>query len=566
VDLSTSVKRRPQEAPSDSVPRPLVRAWPRRILTSGYEAPLVWSIVVHVFCGIVFLRTAMTLDGWIQSRPSFSLQVFSLPSRSFDPMIWTTALSLFLLSIAIVLRHIRRPVRFVVYVADIFSLASMGIALFSLFTRLFESTPGIPRLLYLHASAFAASHFLPSIPWRMSLGGSLGIAILALAVLLLDRLRRICTTLLSIGITLALAAICAFLFHAHQLFGTSLLDAMNVQTAFSLLLLNAAAFAVRPLREPMRSLFAPELGIEARMELLVGTWALPILIGLAVRDGFRRGWYEPSLALALFAVAIIGLQTLLIWRSDLALIQLTKNKQRMEEVMRKNEKLAVAGRLAASISHEINNPLESISNLLYLIRTGSSLEEQYNYADMATEELRRVTQITMQTLSFYRENTAPRLSDVAPILESSVQLLRGKISSMGVDVVEEYYPPLPAIVCSAGELRQVLVNLISNALDATPRGGRIVVRAALSKAWTRGGKSVIRIAVADSGCGMPPAVLARVFEPFYTTKEKTGNGLGLWVAADLVEKHGGWMKVRSCIRGKHPGTTFQLVLPVGSGE
>jgi signal transduction histidine kinase len=485
-------------------------------------------------------------------------------------MRWTPAVAFLMLSIAIVLRHIRSPARILVSVGDVLSLAPLGIALFSLFTGLFQSTPGIPHLVYLQSSAFAASHLFPEsfqhIPWRMSFGAGLGVAALALALLLLDRLRRVSTALLSVGIMLSLAAICGFLFRARHLFGPGLIDAMSVQTALSLLLLYAAAFAARPTREPMRSLFAPELGIEARMELLIGTWALPLLIGLAVQDGFRRGWYEPSLALAIFAVAVIGLQTLLIWRSDLALTQLTKNKQQMEGVLRRNEKLAVAGRLAASISHEINNPLESISNLLYLIRTSDVLEEQHGYADMATEELRRVSQITTQTLSFYRENTAPILSDVAPILESSVQLLRGKISSMGVDVVEEYYPPLPAIVCSAGELRQVLVNLISNALDATPRGGRIVIRAALSKAWTRADKSVLRITVCDSGTGMPPHVLARVFEPFYTTKEKTGNGLGLWVAADLIEKHGGWMKVRSRTSGDFRGTAFQLVLPIGSAD
>jgi signal transduction histidine kinase len=263
---------------------------------------------------------------------------------------------------------------------------------------------------------------------------------------------------------------------------------------------------------------------------------------------------------------VIGLQTLLIWRSDYALTHLTQGKQKMEAVLRKNEKLAVAGRLAASISHEINNPLESISNLLYLIRTSSDPREQHTYADLAAEELRRVSQITTQTLSFYRENMSPKLAPMTPILESSVQLLRGKISTLGVKLTEEYREPLPAVVCSSGELRQVLVNLISNALDATTRGGRITIRASVSKAWTRRDRSVVRIAVADNGCGMPPAVLAKVFEPFYTTKEKTGNGLGLWVAADLIEKHGGWMKVRSRTWGSRRGTTFELVLPVGGGD
>ena len=538
-----------------------VTAWSTPIPTTGYEARTVWLVVVNACCGLVAIAAAITLTGWIEAKPALTT-----PIHGLGPTRWTTALALLMIALAILVRQSRRPLQGLVALADVFSLAPLGIALFSLFTELFESTPGIPNLLYSRASALAEARLLPGVPWRISVSASLGIAILSMAILLLDRMRRISTSLLALGTVLSLAAICGFLFQAHQLFGDLLLDAMSIQTVLSLLLLYVASFACRPIREPMRSLFAPELGIEARIELLVGTWVLPLLIGLAVRDGFVRGWYEPSFALGLFAVAVIGLQTLLIWRSHRALTNLTRNKARMEDALRKNEKLAVAGRLAASISHEINNPLEAISNLLYLIRTSDTIDEQHRYADMATDELRRVTQITTQTLNFYRENTAPVLSDVTPILESSIQLLRGKISSMGVDVVEEYYPPLPAIICSAGELRQVLVNLISNALDATPRGGRIVVRAATSKSWTRAGKNVIRIAVGDSGSGMSPGVLAHVFEPFYTTKAKTGNGLGLWVAADLIEKHGGWMKVRSNTNGQHKGTTFQLVLPTGSAE
>ena len=117
----------------------------------------------------------------------------------------------------------------------------------------------------------------------------------------------------------------------------------------------------------------------------------------------------------------------------------------LEEVLRKNEKLAVAGRLAASISHEINNPLESISNLLYLIQTSADGKEQQSYAGMAAEELRRVSQITTQTLSFYRENTAPKESEVVPILHSAVQLLRGKITAGGVTLDEQYGERMPAL-------------------------------------------------------------------------------------------------------------------------
>ncbi|WP_161570952.1 sensor histidine kinase [Granulicella sibirica] len=467
-------------------------------------------------------------------------------------------MSILLLGLAMLLKRNPETGGAAVTIADILTLLAVTLAGISMI----EYVTGPLPLYEQWNMANIASARPGSIPGRMSVGTILGVTMLSVCLFALDRVPKLCTALLSFGIMLALAAVCGFLYKARQLAGGRILDAMSVQTAISLLALYSAAFASRPLREPMLSLFAPELGAEARMELLIGTWALPILIGLMVKLGYQREWYEVPFALGLFAVAVVSLQTFLIWRSDFALTRLTRNKQKLEEVLRKNEKLAVAGRLAASISHEINNPLEAISNLLFLIRTSDGLEEQHRYADMATEELRRVSQITTQTLSFYRESTRPELAEIVPILESSVQLLRGKIKSLGLQVVEEYTEPIPQLVCSPGELRQVVVNLISNALDATPRDGRIVVRASRSRSWTRAGTNVVRIAIADSGSGMPPEVLARVFEPFYTTKEKTGNGLGLWVAADLVEKQGGWMKVRSITYGRHKGTTFAIVLPL----
>jgi signal transduction histidine kinase len=514
----------------------------------------VWPALVNVACYAVFLAGMMTLLGWAQREPLL-VSLF----MGYPPTKWNAAVSLVALGVAILLRRTARPGKFSEVLAD--GLAGLAFLL-AAGTLLEHGTGGWPHIdnwARVDAAALGRSA-------RMSIGASADLVLVSLGVLTLDRMRRLSATMLTLAGMLALSAMCGFLYGVKTATGANLPTAMGIQTSVSVLLLCWACFAARPTREPMRSLFAPELGVEARIELLLGTWVLPLLIGVAVKEGLERGWYDSAFALGLFAVLLISLQTGLIWRSDYALTQLTQNKAKMEDVLRKNEKLAVAGRLAASISHEINNPLESISNLLYLIRTSDRVEDQHSYADLAMDELRRVTQITTQTLSFYRESATPKLSEVVPIVQSSVQLLRGKISSMRIDLVERYRNPVPAIVCSAGELRQVLVNLISNALDATPRGGKIVVRASLSKAWTRGDRRVVRIVVADSGSGMPAAVLARVFEPFYTTKEKTGNGLGLWVAADLVEKHGGWMKVRSRTSGKWRGTTFELVLPVGSGD
>ena len=514
--------------------------------------PPVWSIVVNGACFIVCAAAAIVILGWLRSQPALTRII-----PGFGPMRWTKGLSLLALGLSLFIRRNGPPGRSSDVLADCLSF----VALMLVTVSLTEYVTG-PRPIYDRLDLGNGSILSGYTPGRMSPASCLGLALFAIALITLDRLEKLSTFLLSLGIMLSLAAVCGFLYQARRLQDGKLLDAISIQTSCSLLLLFAAGFAARPLREPLLSLFAPELGAEARLELLVGTWALPLFLGVLVKEGYSREWYGAPFAFGLFAVAVVSLQTFLIWRSDAALTRLTRNKQKMEEVLRKNEKLAVAGRLAASISHEINNPLEAISNLLYLIRTSDELPEQHRYADMASDELRRVSQITSQTLSFYRENTPPKLADVMPILQSSVQLLRGKISSLGIAVIEDYREPISPIICSTGELRQVLVNLISNALDATPRGGKIVIRARQSRAWTRAGSSVVRIAVADTGSGMPPAVLARVFEPFYTTKEKTGNGLGLWVASELVEKHGGWMKVRSSTSAPRQGTTFELVLPI----
>ena len=156
------------------------------------------------------------------------------------------------------------------------------------------------------------------------MGTATGVAMLAGAVILLDRVRAVCTALLSVGMMLSLSAVVGFAYSAKALFGIRLLDSMAIQTAVSLMALYAAAFVMRPEREPVRTLFARELGSEARIELLAATWFVPLLIGLAIKQGLVRGWYEAPFGMALFAVGLISLQTFLIWRSDSALVRLSQ--------------------------------------------------------------------------------------------------------------------------------------------------------------------------------------------------------------------------------------------------
>ena len=239
------------------------------------------------------------------------------------------------------------------------------------------------------------------------------------------------------------------------------------------------------------------------------------------------------------------------------------DRKRGEEALRKTEKLAATGRLAASIAHEINNPLEAITNLLYLLSNHAELPDPArSYVNMAEHEVRRISEITQQTLRFYRQSTLPARANLAELLDSVLSLHQGRLRNLGI-AVEKKYDASTDLYCFAGELRQVFANLIGNAIDAMPSGGRLIVRARRSRDWRNVERCGVRFQVVDTGSGMLPAVQKHIFEPFFTTKEVTGTGLGLWVSSEIVAKHKGIMRVRSRSEslGSWSGTIFELFFP-----
>lgn len=234
-----------------------------------------------------------------------------------------------------------------------------------------------------------------------------------------------------------------------------------------------------------------------------------------------------------------------------------------EEALRKTEKLAATGRLAASIAHEINNPLEAITNLLFLLRSFCDLKDPaLNYVVMAEHEARRISEITQQTLRFYRQSTLPARANMRELLDSVLSLYHGRLNTQSIRVERDYDSDMD-LFCFAGEVRQVFANLVGNALDATPSGGRILVRARHSRSWMDPQCQGIRFTVADTGAGMERQVRERVFEAFFTTKEVTGTGLGLWVSYEIIMKHHGLVHLRSrqAGAGTPSGTVFQIFLP-----
>src|ERR1019366_3491288 len=224
------------------------------------------------------------------------------------------------------------------------------------------------------------------------------------------------------------------------------------------------------------------------------------------------------------------------------------------EAIRRSEKLATAGRLAASIAHEINNPLEAIVNLLYLARHDSSHAGEH--LTLAEQEVGRVAQLAQQTLGFVRDASSPDSMDPAAIMDEILQLYSRKLEGRQIRVTRRYRGSCQ-ISGYSGELRQLLANLL---VDAVADGGSLQVRVAAGRDWSDG-RDGVRITVADNGSGIPRNNLRQIFEPFYTTKKDTGTGLGLWVSRGIVQKHGGSIRVRSRVDGRATGTVFLIFLP-----
>ena len=224
-----------------------------------------------------------------------------------------------------------------------------------------------------------------------------------------------------------------------------------------------------------------------------------------------------------------------------------------KEALIRTEKLSAAGRLAASIAHEINNPLEAVTNLLYLART--SRDQTQEFLSMADEELARVTHLTKQTLGFYRDDAAPSVVDISALVESVLNIYQSKLKGKQMRVVKELRAQAE-ISTVAGEVRQVLSNLVANAIDAAPSQGVITIRTKSARA-NGSGVPGIQVTVADNGSGIDAALKAKIWEPFFTTKKDVGTGLGLWVSKQIIEKHGGSIRFRS----NGNGTLFVVFLP-----
>jgi PAS domain S-box-containing protein len=235
-------------------------------------------------------------------------------------------------------------------------------------------------------------------------------------------------------------------------------------------------------------------------------------------------------------------------------------KRKAERAVRNSERLATTGRLAATLAHEIHNPLDTVGNLLYLMDLAPDLQAARQHVALASQEVARVTQMTRHMLAFQRESSKPVPVNIEEILDSVVALFVRKIEAAGIQIekqvrFEQEFLGLPS------EIRQVFANLFGNAVEALEQNGKIRLRACASRNW-RTGQRGLRVVVADNGPGIPAEVRGKIFEPFFTTKGEAGTGLGLWITSGIVEKNDGTLRLRTVTRTGRTGTCFSVFLPI----
>ena len=242
-------------------------------------------------------------------------------------------------------------------------------------------------------------------------------------------------------------------------------------------------------------------------------------------------------------------------------------QKKLEAALRTTERLASVGRLAATVAHEINNPLEAVTNLIYLVRRHPDLPDAIRGClEMADEELRRVSHIARQTLGFYRDTTSPVWINVPEVVDEMLAIYQRRFAYKQIAVRKRIAPGLRVRVLH-GEFKQIISNLVSNAIDASPQGGAIEVRAWQSTHPLTGAPG-IQLVVADQGCGIPEAIRRQIFAPFFTTKKDVGTGLGLWIVKSMLVKTGGWIRCRSRVaeRGTSGSGTAMMVFLASDTE
>ncbi len=353
-----------------------------------------------------------------------------------------------------------------------------------------------------------------------------------------------------------LVVLVSYLSLIARLYGASYLydNVMAVHTAVLFGLLGLALLLAASREALLGILLSPFAGAIASRNMIAAILVLLPTLGGVELWAESKARVSLNFGTALSVVIATTVFTLLALRTAAVLNDTDRQRVATEEALLRSRQIEAAGRMAASVAHEINNPLEAVGNIIYLLKNVPiPAEEKERYLEVAEAELNRVAALARRTLGFYKEDAQAVPVAVRPMIDSVLDVYRTKLPAHAS--VCRNVPENTFVLAKPGEIRQVMSNLIANAIDALPiKDGTLQIE--VTEANGR-----VAIVIRDNGHGIAPENLDRIFEPFFTTKAERGTGLGLWVSKNLIAKNGGTVRVSSSQDKGNSGTVFQLAFP-----
>ncbi len=433
------------------------------------------------------------------------------------------------------------------------AVLAIFVTLFSLATLseyIFTVDLGIDRLFMAHR----LSDWNLPFPGRFVPNTAVGFLLSGVSLVTLRVPRKAVSEYFSLPVLLvSYLSLIAYLYGAKQLYN----HIMAVHTATLFALLGIALLCAPPRPVLAEILLSPFTGAVASRKMIFAVIVLLPAFGAIQLWAEEGNLVSIRFGIAISVIAFVTVFTALALWTAARLNEADRKKAVVETALLRSGQLAAAGRMAASIAHEINNPLESITNIIYLLKTDSIPSDlRKRYLDTAESELIRVATIARRTLGFYREEAKPTQVDLCVLLDSLLEVYRNKLE--GKVLVRRLYSENAVIFAKAGEIRQVVSNLIANALDSMQgEDSRLDINVSSN------GKLVV-VEISDNGCGIAKQNLGRIFDPFFTTKKDIGTGLGLWVSRELMARNNGTIAVTSSTDTETHGTLFQLTFPAAA--
>ncbi len=491
--------------------------------------------------GVLVLAGSLMIAGWVYHVPILKGAMFG---TFVAP---NTALLLLLTGISIAAQGVRR-----LYIPGLLiGFLVGGLAATILFQYATGIDIGVDRF-------FLASRLpdwnVPTRPGRMAAPTTFAFVLVGTTLVWLKRRNSLIVDLGAAGVlTTGYLAVLGYVYGLRPFYGYIMAlptACLLVVTAVALL----AAANTSQLRDVVLSSEAGGIMLRRMGPLVIVL--LPIL-GWARLTAQKQGWIPLEFGTALFVLTVILVFTGSALLTAATLNRVDAQRKQAQQALIRTEKLAAAGRLAATVAHEINNPLAAALNTIYLARTSDSLKEVNRFLEIAERELTRVSAVTRQSLGFYRGQTKASRVDLHAALTEVVDVFRSAAAAKGI-ALECRCRPGVSVIAEEGELRQIFSNLIANAIDATGKGGHVTLEA------VHGANGLVEITVADDGCGIAAESRNQVFEPFFTTKPNVGTGLGLFVVKELVAKNKGELNLVSSVDAQQHGTRLTIKLPMAA--